>query len=154
MSANIYRLGRFCFRLRNRRKGFGVAALMVGFTARGDLFLIRRNPNGAAFTPDSKLDGFDVSLLYLHRRLRCPLGQLVPFENVKQWLYCSRLGVCIRPRDRSATAFRLVQAELLRRYGRGQTKLAPRISGSARRGTTLCPLWTEGKYASGFMTHN
>jgi hypothetical protein len=73
---------------------------------------------------------------------------------VKQWLYCSRLGVGIRPRDRSATAFRLVQAELLRRYGRGQTKSALRISGSTRRGTTLCPLCTEGKYASGFMTHN
>ena len=127
---------------------------MVGFTARGDLFLIRRNPNGAAFTPDSKLDGFDVSLLYLHRRLRCPLGQLVPFENVKQWLYCSRLGVDIRPRDRSATAFGPVRAELLRRYGRGQIKLALRISGSARRGTTMCPLWTEGEYTSGFMTHN
>ena len=127
---------------------------MVGFTAHGDLFLIRRNPNGAAFTPDSKLDGFDVSLLYLHQWLRCPLRQLVPFENVKQWQYCSRLGVCIRPRDRSTTAFRLVQAELLRRYGRGQTKLVPRISGSARRGTTLCLLCTEGKYASGFMTHN
>src|SRR5215467_2820439 len=85
---------------------------------------------------------------------RCRLGQMVPFENVKQWLYCSRLGVCIRPRDRSATAFRLVRAELLRRHGRGQTKLAPRISGSARRGTALCPLCTEGEYASGFMTHN
>ena len=128
---------------------------MVDFAAHGDLILIRRNPNGAAVTPQSKLSGFDVSLLYLHQWLRCPLGQLVPFENVQQWQYCSRLGVGIRPRDRSATAFGSVRAELLRRYGRGQTKLALRISGSARRGTTLCPLWTKKeKYASGFMTHN
>jgi len=79
---------------------------------------------------------------------------MVPFENVKQWLCCSPPGVGIPPRDRSATAFRPVRAELLRRYGRGQIKLALRISGSARRGTTLCPLWTEGEYTSGFMTHN
>ena len=127
---------------------------MVDFTVHGDLFLIRRNPNGAAITPHSKLGGFDVSLLYLHQWLLCRLGQLVPFENVQQWLYCSRLGVGIRPRDRLATVFRLVRAELVRRYGRGQIELALRISRSARRGTTLCPLWTEGEYASGFMTHN
>ena len=127
---------------------------MVDFTVHGDLFLIRRNPNGAGVAPRSKLGGVDVSLLYLHQWLLCRLGQMVPFENVKKWLYCSRLGAGIRPRDRSATAFRPIRAELLRRYGREQTELALRISGSARRGTTLCPLWTEAKYASGFMTHN
>jgi hypothetical protein len=40
---------------------------MVGLTVRGDLFLIWRNPNGAAVTPHSKLGGFDVSFLYLHQ---------------------------------------------------------------------------------------
>ena len=79
---------------------------------------------------------------------------MVTFENVKQRLCCSQPGVGTRPRDRSATASRAVRAELLRRYGRGQIKLALRTSGSARRGTTLCPLWTRRKYASGFMTHN
>src|SRR5262245_61764546 len=127
---------------------------MVELTVHGDLFLIRRNPNGAAVTPHSKLGGFDVSLLYLHQWLLCRLEQMVPFENVKQWLYCSRLGVGIRPRDRSARAFRPVRAALLVRYGRGQTKLALCISGSTRRGTTLCRLWTNAKYALGFMTRN
>src|SRR5215831_6077453 len=102
-----------------------------------------RNSAGLTSAFSSSISGFP-----------CRLGQMVPFENVKRWLYCSRLGVGIRPRDRSATAFRPVRAELLRRCGRWQIKLAFRIAGSARRGTTLCPLSTEGKYASGFMTHN
>jgi hypothetical protein len=65
---------------------------MVDFAAHGDLILIRRNPNGAAVTPQSKLSGFDVSLLYLHQKLLCLLGRTVPFENVKRWLWCAAKG--------------------------------------------------------------
>jgi hypothetical protein len=79
---------------------------------------------------------------------------MVPFENGKLWLHCSRLDVDTRPKDKSATAFWPVRAELLRRYGREQIKWALGISGNARLGTTLCQLWTNGKFASGFMTHS
>src|SRR5262245_51118469 len=75
---------------------------------------------------------------------------MVPFENVKRWLHCSQPGIG----QGTATAFRPVRAELLRRYGREQIKLALGISGNAHRGITLCQLCTNRKYASGFMTHN
>ena len=79
---------------------------------------------------------------------------LVPFENGKRRRHCSRLDVDIRPGDRSATAFWPVPAELLRRCGRERIKLEFGISGSAHRGTTLYQLWTNGIYASEFMTHS
>jgi hypothetical protein len=42
---------------------------MVDFTADGDLFFIRRNPDGAAVTPHSKLGVFDIRLFYPHQWL-------------------------------------------------------------------------------------
>jgi hypothetical protein len=55
--------------------------LVVRFAVQGDPFLIRRNPNGTMFTPDSKIGRFDDLVRDLHGFLSFHLA-LAIFEIV------------------------------------------------------------------------